>query len=59
VAGWLAGLNAVFYAVLAVVTAHLFWQAARVNTDDAADCLATFKSNLWTGLLVLAALFLG
>ncbi len=59
VAGWLAGLNAVFYAVLAVVTAHLFWQAARVNTDDAADCLATFESNLWTGLLVLAALFLG
>ena len=58
-AGWLAGLNLMFYAVLAAAAAHLFRQAARVALDDPGDCLATFKSNLWTGLIVLAALLSG
>ena len=58
-AGWLVGLGMIFYAVLALAAIHLFWQTARVDMDDPQDCLATFKSNLWTGLMVLAALLLG
>jgi 4-hydroxybenzoate polyprenyltransferase len=58
-AGWLARLDIIFYAVLALAAAHLFWQAARLDMDDPEDCLATFKSSLWTGLMILVALLLG
>ena len=39
--------------ILGLVTLQLFWQAASVDTDDAADCLAKFRSNRWTGWLFL------
>ena len=58
-AGWMAGLAPLFYLALAVAAAHLCWQTAQLDINDAANCLATFKSNMWTGLLVLAALFMG
>jgi 4-hydroxybenzoate polyprenyltransferase len=58
-AGWMAGLAPLFYLALAAAAAHLCWQTAQLDINDAANCLATFKSNMWTGLLVLAALFLG
>jgi 4-hydroxybenzoate polyprenyltransferase len=42
-----------FWLALGLVTLQLFWQAASVDTDDAADCLAKFRSNRWTGWLFL------
>lgn len=58
-AGWLAGLAWPFWAVLAIGAVQLCWQAARIDTDNPADCLATFKSNRDFGLIVLAALVAG
>ena len=57
--GALAGLGWGFYAGLAAVALHLGWQAARVRTDDSADCLAKFRSNAQAGWIVLAAIVLG
>ena len=37
----------------------LGWQAARVNTGNAADCLAKFKSNRVFGWLMLAGCVAG
>jgi 4-hydroxybenzoate polyprenyltransferase len=51
------GLGAVFYAALAIGAAQLAWQTATVRLDDAADCLAKFKSNRLFGWCVLAGLF--
>jgi 4-hydroxybenzoate polyprenyltransferase len=42
-----------FWLALGLVTLQLFWQAASVDTDDAADCLAKFRSNRWAGWLFL------
>jgi 4-hydroxybenzoate polyprenyltransferase len=49
-AGWPAWLG------LAAVAAHLAWQVADVDLDDAADCLAKFRSNRWVGWLFLAGI---
>ncbi|MFQ5784760.1 MAG: 4-hydroxybenzoate octaprenyltransferase [Alphaproteobacteria bacterium] len=57
--GALAGLSWPFYAGLAAAGAQLGWQAARVDIDDASDCLATFKSNAWLGWIVFAAIVAG
>lgn len=38
---------------------HMLWQATRTDFDDAAACLAAFKSNRWVGWLVLAGLLAG
>jgi 4-hydroxybenzoate polyprenyltransferase len=35
---------------------QLFWQAARVDIDDPADCLAKFRSNRLVGWLVLGGI---
>ncbi|CAG8570937.1 420_t:CDS:2 [Acaulospora morrowiae] len=35
---------------------HLFWQLRTVNFDDAADCARKFRSNKWTGSLVLGGI---
>jgi len=53
------GLAWPFWAALAAVTAHLFWQAARVDTDSPADCLQKFRSNRDLGLLLFAGIVLG
>ena len=59
VAGWLAGLAWPFYIGLGLAAAQLAWQAARVDIDAPADCLAKFKSNKWLGLIVFAAIVAG
>ena len=38
---------------------QLYWQAARVNVDDPADCLATFRSNRVPGWLLLIGIVAG
>jgi 4-hydroxybenzoate polyprenyltransferase len=58
-AGVTAGLAWPFWPLLALAALQLGWQAARVNCDDGADCLAKFKSNRWFGWLLLAAIIAG
>ncbi len=61
---WLAAgiaddLHPVFLMGLAVAAAQLAWQAARVDTGDALDCLAKFRTNRLTGWLMLAGIAAG
>jgi 4-hydroxybenzoate polyprenyltransferase len=58
-AGIVAGLGSLFFLVLAAAFAHLLWQAARVDTENPADCLAKFRSNRLVGWLMLAGIVLG
>ncbi|MEQ8194370.1 MAG: 4-hydroxybenzoate octaprenyltransferase [Rhodospirillales bacterium] len=58
-AGWFAQLHGSFYAILALGAAHLVWQAAKVDTENAKDCLAKFKTNRDFGIIVLAAILSG
>jgi 4-hydroxybenzoate polyprenyltransferase len=58
-AGWSAGLGPWFWIGLAAATLHLGWQAARVDIDRPADCLATFRSNRAVGWLMLAGIVAG
>ncbi|MGC2856998.1 4-hydroxybenzoate octaprenyltransferase [Novispirillum sp. DQ9] len=58
-AGVLAGVSWVFWPVLATAALHLVWQAADVDIDDGADCLAKFRSNRLFGWLLLAAIIAG
>ncbi len=58
-AGWLAGLDWPFYVGLGLSALQLAWQAARVNIDDGADCLAKFRSNHPYGALLFAAIVAG
>jgi 4-hydroxybenzoate polyprenyltransferase len=48
-----SGLAWPFWAALAAVTAHLFWQAAEVRLDDPRDCLTKFRANRHVGWLLL------
>jgi 4-hydroxybenzoate polyprenyltransferase len=48
-----AGLGWPFWAALAGVAAHLFWQAAQVRLRDPFDCLAKFRTNRHVGWLML------
>jgi len=57
--GWQAGLAWPFYPLLALAAAQLGWQAATVDIDDAADCLAKFKSTRWFGWGLLVAIVAG
>jgi 4-hydroxybenzoate polyprenyltransferase len=58
-AGWLAGLDWPFYLLLGAGAVQLAWQAADVDIDDGADCLAKFKSNRYFGWIILAAIIIG
>ena len=58
-AGYAAGLGAIFWIGLAAAAAQLAWQAARVATDDPADCLCKFRSNRAVGWLLLAGILAG
>ena len=58
-AGFLAALAWPFYLALALAAPQLAWQAATVNTDDAWDCLAKFKSNRLYSWIVLAGIVAG
>src|SRR5665213_2526791 len=52
-AGALAADAWPFWLGLALAAAHLSWQAAKVDTDSAEDCLAKFRANRWVGWLML------
>ncbi|HEU0154921.1 MAG TPA: 4-hydroxybenzoate octaprenyltransferase [Stellaceae bacterium] len=58
-AGRSAGLGVAFWAGLALAGGQLAWQAARVDIDEPADCLAKFRSNRWVGWLLLGAIIAG
>jgi 4-hydroxybenzoate polyprenyltransferase len=57
-AGALAADAWPFWLGLAATAAQLFWQAATVDIDEPADCLAKFKSNRLIGWLMLAGIAL-
>jgi 4-hydroxybenzoate polyprenyltransferase len=48
-----------FYLGLALAAAQLLWEAARVDLDSPADCLAKFKSNRWAAWWILAGIVAG
>jgi 4-hydroxybenzoate polyprenyltransferase len=58
-AGAAAGIGAAFHVALVAAALQLSWQAARVDTDDPADCLAKFRSNRLVGWLLLAGIVAG
>ena len=58
-AGEAAGLGIAFWPALAAAALQLAWQAARVDTDDPADCLGKFRSNRAVGWLLLAGIVAG
>ncbi len=58
-AGALVDLAWPFYLGLAAAGAQLAWQAGTVDIDDAADCLAKFKSNSPFGAMIFAAIVAG
>ena len=58
-AGYWAGLTVLFWVGLVVAAYHLIMQIIRLDIDDGARCLALFRSNRDTGLIIAAALLLG
>ena len=54
--GAAAGLAWPFYLGLAGVAAQLAWQVATLDIDDPAGCLTRFKSNPYTGWILLAGI---
>jgi len=58
-AGAVAGLGLGFFVVIAGVAGHFAWQILRLDMDDVASCLSTFKSNRDLGLIMLAAILAG
>lgn len=57
-AGWLAGLGAVFAVALGLGALHFARQVAAWRLDDPKDCLKHFRSNRDFGLIVLAGIVL-
>lgn len=58
-AGVGAGAGIGFFIVLGAVAGHLAWQILRLDINDGANCLATFKSNRDLGLIMLVAILAG
>jgi 4-hydroxybenzoate polyprenyltransferase len=57
--GVAAHLGWPYFVLLSAGAAQLVWQAARVDTESPADCLAKFKSNRLFGWLVLGGIVAG
>lgn len=57
-ASWLVAASPWFVFGYALYTIHLFNQVRRMDTDKGAVCLAVFKSNRTSGLILVAALAL-
>jgi 4-hydroxybenzoate polyprenyltransferase len=55
-AGAAAGLSWPFYLGLAGVAAQFAWQVASLDIDDPAGCLTRFRSNRYTGWILLAGI---
>ena len=49
VAALLVGVGVVFWLAFALVGAHLAWQIITLDTENAENCLARFKSNHFVG----------
>ena len=58
-AGFAAQLSWPFYGLLLLSAGQLVWQVKSLHMDDAADCLAKFKSNRLFGWGLLAAIIAG
>ncbi|HET6158853.1 MAG TPA: 4-hydroxybenzoate octaprenyltransferase [Dongiaceae bacterium] len=58
-AGAYTGMAWIYYAAVLGIAAHLKWQEADVNLDNAKDCLAKFHSNRVIGWILLAGIVLG
>jgi 4-hydroxybenzoate polyprenyltransferase len=58
-AGAQAGMSWIYYLALLALAAHLKWQEAEVDLDNAKDCLAKFRSNRVIGWILLAGIVLG
>jgi len=58
-AGAIAGLGLGYFIGLGVVAGHLAWQVVRLDIDDGANCLSTFKSNRDLGLLMFVSILAG
>ena len=58
-AGFSVGEGPWFYAGLAVAAAHLVWQVATLDIDDAQNCLDRFRGNHHFGIIVFLALLAG
>jgi 4-hydroxybenzoate polyprenyltransferase len=56
IAGAAAGAHLAFFLALVAAAAHFAWQAATLQLDDPANCLARFKSNQLVGWLLFAGL---
>jgi 4-hydroxybenzoate polyprenyltransferase len=57
-AGYTAGVGAVFILGLVAFAAHLAWQIACIDIGDPDSCLRMFRSNRDAGLVLFAALVL-
>jgi len=55
-AGMQAGAHAAFAVALALAAAQLAWQVATLDTSNAGNCLARFKSNRLVGWLLFGGL---
>jgi 4-hydroxybenzoate polyprenyltransferase len=60
VAGWLIGLNAGFYGMLAAIAGFLTQQVfALRNTISPTQAFRLFKQHVWVGWSILAGIWLG
>lgn len=51
--GWLSQLAFLYYISLIFVTLHLTWQVLTLDIHSPQNCHQKFKTNVWTGLLIL------
>jgi 4-hydroxybenzoate polyprenyltransferase len=58
-AGVADGIGWPFWVGLGLAALQLAWQAARVRTEDSADCLAKFQSNRLAGWLLFLGIIAG
>jgi 4-hydroxybenzoate polyprenyltransferase len=59
VSGLVAGASLLFAIGFGAFSAHVFWLATQFRPDDGSACLALFKANRTTGLLLVLAFLLG
>jgi len=58
-AGAVAGLGLGFFVLIAAVAGHMAWQILRLEIEDPANCLSTFKTNRDLGAIMLVAILAG
>ena len=58
-AGFAAGLGVGFFLLVSAVAGHFVWQILRLDIDDGANCLITFKSNRDLGAVMFLAILAG